>query len=199
MNGFNNQINESLGGKLLTGALIGSTLFGGLDAANLKNGSSKLNERQTTAQKFKKLSLNADELFIAKTIYSETSTLCTAEEIVAVCCVIQNRIGLKDFGNCKNAVEVCKNVGSFTSVSSHNSNWGQYKIYLNKYTLYDAKLSKILANPRVKLAGKPWMKDIVYYHDKSITKPKSWDNKYYKTILVKETPKFKFYKVERQK
>lgn len=42
------------------------------------------------------------------------------------------------------------------------------------------------------------MKDIVYYHDKSVSKPKSWDNKYYKTVLVKETSKFKFYKVEKK-
>lgn len=198
----NNQINESFGSKLAAGALIGSTLIGNIDAANLKNSSSKFNDNisiKKTAQKSKQLSLNEDELFIAKTIYSEASTLCSYEEIDAIGCVIQNRIRLKDFGNCKSALEVCKHLGSFTSVSTHNSNWDEYKINLNKYANYIAKVAKILHNPNVRLVGKPWMKNIVYYHDKSISKPKSWDNKYYKAILVQETPRFKFYRVEKVK
>ena len=210
MNDFNKindvyleMINESFAGKVGTAALIGSALLGNLNAGTLSNNnSSKLNGNSTitkTAQKSSEIPLTADELFIAKTLYSETSTLCTYEEIIAIACVIQNRIGLKDFGNCKNELEVCKHPGTFSSVTKHNSNWAQYKTSLNKFANYDAKVAKILLNPKFKLAGKPWMKDIVYYHDKSISKPKSWDNKYYKTILVKETSKFKFYKVEKKK
>ena len=41
--------------------------------------------------------------------------------------------------------------------------------------------------------------DIVYYHDKSISCPKSWTNKYWKPVLVKETDHFKFYKIEPNK
>ena len=196
------QINESIGSKLASAALIGSALIGNLDAANLKNDSSKINDKTSitkTAQKASKISLNEDELFIAKTLYSETSTLCTYEEIIAIGCIIQNRIGLKDFGGCNSAIEVCKHPGVFSSVSTHNSNWDQYKVDLNKFANYDAKVAKILADPKYKLAGYSWTNDIVYYHDKSISKPKSWDNKYYKAVFVKETPKFKFYKIEKVK
>lgn len=195
-----NQVDESIRDTLVTGALIGSTLLGSLNAGNINNNSSKLNDTSNiskTAQNPGSISLNADELFIAKTIYSETSTLCSYLEILAVACVIQNRIGLKDFGGCKNAVEVCKYPGAFSSVTKHNVNWDQYKVNLNKFTFYDARLAKILMSPTQKINVKDWMKDIVYYHDKSISKPKSWDNKYYKTILVKETQHFKFYKVEK--
>ena len=196
-----NQVDESIGSQLATASLIGSTLLGSLNAANLSKNSSKTNKTSGITQTAQKpnISLNADELFIAKTIYSETSTLCTYEEIVAVACVIQNRIGLKDFGNCENALEVCKKPGSFTAVSNHNSNWDEYTPNLNKFTYYDARLAKALASPNVEIKGASWMKDIVYYHDKSIQKPRSWDNKYYKTVLVKITPKFKFYKVIKRK
>ena len=175
--------------------------MGSVDAKNLNNNSSNLNgtSEVKSAQKIPSIPLNADELFIAKTLYSETSTLCTYEEIVAVACVIQNRIGLKDFGNCESAIEVCKKPGSFTAVSHHNSNWNQFKSNLNKFTYYDARLAKALADPNVDIRGSSWMKDIVYYHDKSIQKPRSWDNKYYKTVLVKVTPKFKFYRVIKKK
>ena len=194
-------INESLAGKIGTTALIGSALLGNLSAASLNNNSSKLNANPTitrTAQKNSEITLTADELFIAKILYSETSTLCTYEEIIAIGCIIQNRVGLKDFGNCKNELEVCKHPGTFSSVNNHNSNWDKYEPNLNKFTKYDARIAKILASPSFKLEGYPWMKDIVYYHDKSVSKPKSWDNKYYKTVLVKETPNFKFYKVEKK-
>ena len=84
-------------------------------------------------------------------------------------------------------------LGTFSCVASHNSNWDEYKPNLNKFTKYDARVAKILASPNFKLSGYPWMKDIVYYHDKSVSKPKSWDNKYYKTAIT-----INFQKVKQQ-
>ena len=153
------QLNESIAGKIGTAALIGSTLLGNLNAATTRNNnSSKLNEKPTitkTAQKVGEISLTADELFIAKVLYSETSTFSTYEEIIAIGCVIQNRVGLKDFGNCKNAIEVCKYPGAFSTVLKHNSNWDKYKVNLNKFTKYDARIAKILVSPAFKLARIP--------------------------------------------
>lgn len=39
------------------------------------------------------------------------------------------------------------------------------------------------------------MDDIVYYHDKSISCPKAWTNRYWKPVKVKETDHFIFYKI----
>lgn len=211
-------INESLGKTLAGAALVGSALFGAGCSDNLNAASvdtkqpanvqiSKQQINNSSEQKIektaqtKKIQLSEDELFIAKTIYSEASTLCTYEEHIAIGRIIQNRIGHKGFemGRLKNAVSVVKQPKAFTSVLKHNKNWDQYKIYLNKFSKFDAQIAKILVDPSKRLGGPSWMNDIVYYHDKSIDKPSNWDNKYWKAVLVKETPKFKFYKVVENK
>ena len=148
---------------------------------------------QQTAQEYLKLS--EDELFIAKVLYSETSTLCSFEEILAIGNVIQNRVGHPGFGKLRSPIDVVKQRAAFSSVLKHNSNWDRYSINLNQYTKYDAGVAKILLSSNMRLGGESWMKDVVYYHDKSISKPKSWDNKYWRAVLVKETQHFKFYKV----
>lgn len=138
-----------------------------------------------------------EELFIARVLYSETSSISTLKEKIAICCVIQNRIRNKAFGNLPNAYEVCKQRNAFSCVNStQNKNWTQFKPNLNKYTKICCELAKFLVKSgTTKISTNPDMQNIVYYHDKSISKPKSWDNKYWKAILVLDTQHFKFYKI----
>lgn len=213
-------LSESFGKNLAIATLAGTALLGctKVDAeSGTKNTANNLNKpainqqvsNQQQSSQINKSSkpiqqeivLSDNEEFIAKTIYSEASTLCSYEEHIAIGRVIQNRIGHKGFGmgRLSNAFEVCKQPKAFTSVLKHNVNWDQYQIKLNKFSKFDAQIAKILMDPSKRLGGSSWMKDIVYYHDKSIKKPSSWDNRYWKAILVKETEHFKFYKIEENK
>ena len=144
-----------------------------------------------------KQDITNEELFIAKVLYSETSSIATLQEKFLICCVIQNRIKNRAFGNLPNAYEVCKQPRAFSCVNStKNKNWTQFKPDLNKFTKLACKMAKILMRSNQKL-GRGYSENIVYYHDKSISKPSGWDNKYWKAVLVKETEHFKFYKIEK--
>lgn len=131
---------------------------------------------------------------VARVIYSETSSVASFEEIQLVCSVIKNRINNKAFGNGKlsNAYDVVTQPGAFSCIGdSNNSNWNQFKPDLNINT----KNAVSLARGLMKGGWSNMTPDIVYYHDKSIDMPSSWDNRYWKPILVKETKHFKFYKI----
>ena len=138
------------------------------------------------------------ELFVARVLYSETSSIATTEEKIAICRLIQNRIRNKAFGGGRllTAYDVCKQPKAFSCVnSSSNINWSEFKPNLNKNTIKACQLAKILMYNKAKIANYSWTSDIVYYHDKSIEKPAKWDNKYWRAVLVKETKNFKFYKI----
>ena len=138
-----------------------------------------------------------DEKFLAKVIYSETSTTCTPLEIQLVCKVIINRIGNKAFGSASNALEVVKKPGQFSCIDDKsNTNWNEFEPTLN----FSSKRASIYAHYMLQkefesLNIPKGYDDIVYYHDKNISCPKSWTNKYWRPVLVKETKHFKFYKV----
>ena len=139
---------------------------------------------------------SAQTLFVARVIYSETSSIGTDEEKLAICHVIQNRINNRAFGNGRlsNPYLVCSQPRAFTCVNStKNINWRNFKPYLNNFTIQACHLAQDLTNDE--LSGEDWMNEIVYYHDKSIEKPAKWDNKFWKAVLVKETKHFKFYKI----
>lgn len=138
-----------------------------------------------------------EELFVARVLYSETSSIATTKEKILICCVIQNRIKNRAFGNLPNAYQVCKQPRAFSCVgSTKNKNWSEFKPDLNKYTKICCELAKYLIKMgTTKISNNPNLQNVVYYHDKSISKPKGWDNKYWKAVLVQETPHFKFYKI----
>lgn len=216
INNSNDEIILESWGKTLAGvALAGSALLGAgcsnsdKNAQDIENSSSqeiKMTQQINNSSKQKveqtalpkKIQLSEDELFIAKTIYSEASTICTYEEHLAIGNIIQNRMGHPGFGmgRLKSAIDVVKQPAAFSSVLKHNVNWDQYEVGSNSFTKFDAKLAKTLIDPSKRLLSAAWMKDIVYYHDKSIDKPSAWDNRYWTSILVKETEHFKFYKVK---
>jgi len=185
-------LNESVNNALLGAAILGGTLFGTMNDLQARS-----NTKQSMTKIMDSIKFSEAEEFVAKVLYSETSNIATLDEIIAIGCVIQNRIHNKAFRNLSDAYEVCKQPKAFSCVnSSKNVNWSEFTPTLNKRTLYDCKLAKILLDPKLSLNGFDWTKDIVYYHDKSISMPEGWNNKYWTAILVKETPHFKFYKIE---
>ena len=148
------------------------------------------------------LTLTKDEALLARVIYAETSTICTPLEVKLVCKVIMNRIGKSDFANGgrtpQNAADVVRVKNAFSCIGDRgNSNWWQFTPTLN----YAAKRACVYAHYMMKgdqatIQLPSEYGDIVYYHDKSIQCPKAWTNRYWKPVLVTETPHFKFYKVE---
>ena len=130
---------------------------------------------------------------VARVIYSEASAICSSRERWLVASVIKNRIKHPGFGNGKltSMQEVVLQKGAFSCVGDKgNSNWTEFSKVNNKAKRLALKLAEGDFKPHPK---------IVYYHDKSVKKPKSWDNRYWKAVLVLETTHFKFYRVEEVK
>ena len=126
---------------------------------------------------------------VARVIYSEASPICTAQERQLVASVIYNRIGHPGFGNCKTAEAVVKAKGQFNCIGDKgNGNWLKTASPNLSDTAWKQSLS--LAS------GFRPITSAVYYHDKSIAKPRAWDNKYWRTVKVAETSHFIFYAVE---
>ena len=152
---------------------------------------------EPTVKKPIKVQYSAQELFVARVIYSETSSIGTDEEKTAICRVIQNRIRNRAFGSGRlfSAYDVCKQPKAFSCVGSRkNGNWWAFKQNLNEYTVTACQMARSLMNGD-EISGESWMDDIVYYHDKSIEKPDKWDNRFWRAVLVRETEHFKFYKI----
>ena len=146
-------------------------------------------------------SLTDQEKFLARVIYSETSTICTPFETRLVCKVIMNRIGNPNFANGgetpQNAYDVVNVKNAFSCINDkNNTNWNQFTPQLNEASKRDSVYAYFMMKNDEKTIKLPaQFKDIVYYHDKSIECPKSWTNKYWKPVLVTQTEHFKFYKI----
>lgn len=147
----------------------------------------------------KKINLTEQEYFVARVLYSETSTKATTDEIKMICQIIVNRIGKKDFGGGKitrNAFEVVSVKNAFSCINDpENSNWKKFKPELNERTKLCCKFAKILMRNDVKQITFFNDKSIVYYHDLSIPKPKKWTNRFWRPVLKYSTKNFKFYSV----
>lgn len=132
---------------------------------------------------------------VAAIIFCEAS-ICTEKERMLVASVIMNRIKNPAFGGGKllTADDVVKQPGAFSSlhkVNGRESDW-EWDNMMGDHAQELFRECEALADGRGIITP-----DIVYFHDKSITKPKSWDNKYYKAVQVIETEHFIFYKIVR--
>lgn len=139
--------------------------------------------------------LTDEENFIARVIFAETLN-CSSDERLLVASVIKNRIGHRGFGSgkLKTMYDVVKEKRAFSCINdSGNKQWNKSG-KLNELTPKERQVwneCAILAKGNFKAVP-----TIVYYHDKSIKKPASWDNKYWSTKLEKTTTHFSFYSVE---
>jgi hypothetical protein len=132
---------------------------------------------------------------VAGVIYAEASPICTKVERTLVASVIKNRIKHPAFaqGKLKTMSDVVIQPGAFTSLrDASNRNW---------QTFLDTAISNPAKEEALRLASGKFeaVPEIVYYHDRSIQKPKNWDNKWWRAIPVVETAHFIFYKIAEKK
>jgi hypothetical protein len=138
--------------------------------------------------------------FIARVLYAESANV-PAEERVLIAQLIKNRIGNPAFGSPGDAISVVKQRNAFTSINDSSnkqfakaSNPEKMKPEERLIWQHCLTLGQSLVDGSLK--SDP---SLQAYHDKSISKPKSWqNNKYYTYTAVKNTSHYVFYKVEKK-
>jgi hypothetical protein len=135
-----------------------------------------------------------------RVLYSETAG-CSARERLLVAGVMQNRVGNRAFGNLPSIEEVCRQPGAFSCIDdSANANWRKTarpdRMSSNERRVWD-ECERVLAQDIPPAAG-PSGAPLVYYHDRSITKPRSWDNSAWRAVLEVSTEHFLFYSIRAQ-
>lgn len=139
---------------------------------------------------------------IARIIFSETANT-NPEERAAVASVIKNRVNNPAFGGFDDMLGVVTQRNAFEAYGDpKNTNWAKSEHperMRNPAEIEAWNHSSELAVGNIPNTVGPSGRKIVYYHDKSISKPKSWDNRYYRAIKEVETPKFIFYSVVENK
>ena len=140
---------------------------------------------------------NIARFFVARVLFSETAS-CTDKERFLVASVIKNRVNNKAFGSLNSMKAVTEYSNAFECVNdSDNSNWEK--------TAYPENLTKTekgiwnkcfaLALGDFEPATGPSGRAVVYYHDKSIDKPRGLTNRWWKAVPEIETDSFIFYSV----
>ena len=132
----------------------------------------------------------------ARIIFAETGPACTPTERLWVASTIKNRINHRGFnlGKLKTMRDVVTQKYAFESLNDpRNSTWVRSE---NPDKLRGADVpawrqSALLADGKFT----PVNDEVVYFHDKSISKPKGWDNRYWTAYKLKETKHFIFYGV----
>lgn len=149
-----------------------------------------------TAKKQKEVGANTGSnkiQFIARVIYSQTSTVATDQQIQLVCSVIKNRIGHPGFSYAKDAYSCVNSKREFSCINDpSNKNWNEFKPNLNARTKNAMNLAKLLYSGKFT----PTNKEVVFYHDKSINK--DFSNKYWDAYQVKQTQHFIFYGIKQK-
>jgi len=148
--------------------------------------------------------VNKEPNIVARVIFGETGGTgphglkVTDEERYLVASTIFNRIGKKEFGSPDTPKEVVTAPKQYSAYNSTKNSLWKMSEDPNQISK-DAKLnwikSLVLTNKLFANKGN-WDKEVVAYHDKSISKPKDWvNNKYWNYVPVKTTPNFIFYKI----
>ncbi len=133
---------------------------------------------------------------VVRVLYAETSG-CTGRERRLVMGVMRNRVGNGAFGEARSVREVVLQPGAFSCVGG-GANWEK----AGHPGAMNAVERKVWADCEacVQAAGGaatvgPSGRELVYYHDKSIGKPASWDNARWSAVREVVTEHFVFYSV----
>ncbi len=131
---------------------------------------------------------------VTKVIYCEAGPTCSPLERLYVATVIKNRVHHKGFGSPRSMLAVVRAKNQFSSYGdTKNSNWSESE---NAWSFSGRRL-KAWSQCRLLATGKfSTINKAVYFHDKSISKPRSWDNRYWKTYVITITKHFIFYGVK---
>jgi hypothetical protein len=135
---------------------------------------------------------------IPRVLFSETAN-CSHAERLLVAGVMQNRIGNPAFGALSDLRAVALQPGAFSCVNDPaNSNWQKTR---HPLLMSDAERQIWtqciqIADSSIPPAKGPTGNLLVFYHDKSITTPRSWNNKTWHVTPEVTTQHFVFYSVE---
>ena len=139
--------------------------------------------------------------FVARVIFSEANDICSTFERELVASVIKNRVGHPGFnrGQFTTMEEVAKEPGAFSCVNdpSNKKWWLSISDMEGKdKKIWDdcVELSRGTFEPFMGYMGYMGVK-LVYFHDKSIDKPASWNNQWWTANKEFETTNFIFYSV----
>ena len=138
--------------------------------------------------------------FVARVIFAEAGPSCSDNERELVASVMVGRIGRQGFdnGNLATMYEVASQPNAFSCINDpNNMNWQKSetpeKLSDEEKRIWDQCDS--LAGGNFQQHYGPSGRPLVYYHDKSISKPSSWDNKYWYAVKELETDHFVFYSI----
>ena len=112
--------------------------------------------------------------------------------------MIKNRIGLSAFGIPASFREVAEQPGAFSCIGDDdNYNWAKtrHPAQLTTTELAIWRECQALAQGHIHSVFGPSGRPLVYYHDRSITKPRSWDNQTWHAVLERTTIHFAFYSI----
>ena len=135
--------------------------------------------------------------YVARVIYSEASPICSATERHLVASVIFNRVNHPGFNRLKTPYEVVSQPNQFSCVGDRkNTNWWRTEEFIQHQGVNtdDEYIAWVQSIELAKGNFVP-VPEIVYYHDVSITTPKSWNNKWWNVAVQKETKHFIFYRI----
>jgi len=143
---------------------------------------------------------SSERNFVARVIFAEAGPSCSDNELGLVASVMVGRIGHQGFGNgkLKTMYHVALQSGAFSCIGDiKNENWAKSadpdKLNEAEKSIWDYCYS--LAGGNFQQHYGPSGRPIVYYHDKSISKPSLWDNQYWSAVMELETDHFIFYSV----
>lgn len=137
---------------------------------------------------------------VARVIFAEAGPSCSYEERKLVASVMLGRINHPGFGNgeLNSMYQVATQPGAFSCINDpKNMNWAKSSDIGN---LNDAEIEAWnqcfeLASGNFQPLRGSSERPLVYYHDKSIEMPSSWDNQYWSAVKERETDHFIFYSV----
>lgn len=139
--------------------------------------------------------LSPENIFVARVIFSEAALQCSDDERHLVVLVIKNRINHPGFGQGKlsSMHDVVTQAGAFSCIDdTNNNNWARSKHFADFNEKENTIWKQCLYLTQNDLTGPT---DVVYFHDKSINKPSSWDNKWWTAHKKTETEHFIFYSI----
>ena len=134
---------------------------------------------------------------VTRVLFCETAS-CTPHERSLVMAVMQNRIGRSAFGSPTDLYAVVAQLGAFSCVDDdENGNWAKTR-HPGRLTTVEQTIwqeCRALAQHPKSAGVGPSGRPLVYYHDRSIAKPHSWDNQTWHAVTELATCHFVFYSI----
>lgn len=134
---------------------------------------------------------------VVRVLFSETAN-CSSDERRLVVGVMENRIGHAAFGSLASMAAVVRQPGAFSCINDpDNGNWVRTR-HLAQMTPAEQVIwaeCVALVYSDLPLVRGPSGRPLVYYHDKGIAKPTSWDGPQWRAVHELSTEHLVFYSI----